>query len=109
MARRYIPLLILWLCTAALGCAMCAAPDDYTGPIPGEGMGFNQRAGSILGGEFYDPASFDYMVGEDAVYGPVAEPVPAPTVAPSMQPQPAPMPRPMPGPQSQGSSRRMMR
>jgi hypothetical protein len=50
MLRRITAVILLLIAATSLGCAICAAPDDYTGPVPAAGFGFNDRAGSILQG-----------------------------------------------------------
>ena len=49
MLRNSFALLILAVGHQHAGPRDLAAPDDYTGPTPADGLGFNDRAGSILG------------------------------------------------------------
>jgi len=67
MQRRIGALIILLVASTALGCAMCAAPYDYTGPVPADGFGFNDRAGSILAGTAPSDMVFDGEVSEEAI------------------------------------------
>ena len=91
MLRKSTTLLAAILCASALGCAMCAAPYDYTGPIPAEGLGFNDRAGSILGDLSYDP-SYGNLVPESEAPTP-----PNPPLRDRLEPVPEPVPvRPAP-------------
>ena len=80
---------IVGLCALLAGCAMCAHPYDYTGPVipdgSGEGaMGFCDREGSILAGTVdagvYEEGGHDTRVEEGALRG-------APTLAPAIEPQ----------------------
>jgi hypothetical protein len=63
---------IVGLCALLAGCAVCAHPYDYMGPVipdaPGEGtMGFCDREGSILSGTQdagpYEQGASAYEVG----------------------------------------------
>ena len=67
MQRRIGALLLLWVASTAVGCAMCAAPDDYCGPVPGSGLGFNDRVGSILSGGGPGNMTFNGEVTEEAI------------------------------------------
>jgi len=64
------------LLASTLGCAMCAAPDDYCGPTPSDGLGFNERAGSILAGAVPPNAVFDEEVSQEAIGESVTEGMP---------------------------------
>ncbi len=86
MLRTTVALLMLALATTTLGFAMCAAPDDYMGPTPADGLGFSERAGSILGPTAPPNAVFDEEVSQEAIGESVSEGVPAEAVPP----QPAP-------------------
>ena len=87
MLRTTVALLMLALATSTLGCAMCAAPDDYMGPTPADGLGFNERAGSILGPTVPSNAVFDQEVSEEAIGESVSEGIPAEAIP--EQPTPA--------------------
>ncbi len=87
MLRNTFALLILVLATSTLGCAICAAPDDYNGPTPSDGLGFNDRAGSILSNAVPPNAVFDQEVSQEAL-GPSVTEGPAVETIPS-QPTPA--------------------
>ena len=50
MLRSLTIVVLLLVAAMTVGCAMCACPDDYMGPVPASGFGFNDRAGSILQG-----------------------------------------------------------
>ncbi len=89
MIRLSFVLGIVGLCASLSGCALCAHPYDYTGPVipdtPGEGMmGFCDRQGSILAGTTdamaYEDGSYDAGVPDGAIQG-------EPTLAPVIQPQ----------------------
>jgi hypothetical protein len=87
MLRNTFALLMLALATSTLGCAICAAPDDYLGPTPADGLAFNERAGSILSGSVPPNAVFDQEVSQEAIGESVTEGVPVEAVPP--QPTPA--------------------
>ena len=88
MLRNTFALLILVLATSTLGCAICAAPDDYNGPTPADGLGFNDRAGSILSARYVPPnAVFDQRVSRGSLAPRSPKGLPAETI-PS-QPTPA--------------------
>ncbi|HVU86115.1 MAG TPA: hypothetical protein VHD36_02260 [Pirellulales bacterium] len=87
MLRTTVALLMLALATTTTGCAMCAAPDDYMGPTPADGLGFNERAGSILGPSGPSNMVFDQEVSQEAIGESVSEGVPAEAIPP--QPVPA--------------------
>jgi hypothetical protein len=89
MNRSWFAVVVVGLCALLSGCAMCAHPYDYTGPVipntPGEGMmGFCDRQGSILSGTTdgvtYEDGSYDGGVSDGAIQG-------EPTLAPVIQPQ----------------------
>ncbi|HEY1601649.1 MAG TPA: hypothetical protein VGG64_18760 [Pirellulales bacterium] len=93
MLQRMGALAILVVALSSLGCAMCAAPDDYGGPVPASGLGFNDRAGSILQGNVPPNAVFDAEVSQEAIGESVTEGPPQqpsqgqPTEAPPLGPQ----------------------
>ncbi len=102
MQRELYAAVVLFLASMTLGCAMCASPDDYCGPVPGTGMGFNDRAGSILQGQVPSNAVFDSEVSQDAIGGTISEGIP-PGAEMQGQPTPAPVP------EMQGAAPRQMR
>lgn len=90
---------------------MCASPYDYTGPLPAEGLGFNDRVGSILGGPDmeYD-ASYEGEVTGEMIEQPAVDAVPGAPV-PELRPTPEPTYRSsefQPGPPSRAMSARPM-
>ena len=93
MQRCIGALAVLLLASATFGCAMCAAPDDYMGPVPADGFGFNDRAGSILQGAAAPVPEFESAVNQDAVGETISPGVPSgaeqgqPTPAPALGPQ----------------------
>ncbi|MES1213414.1 MAG: hypothetical protein ABUL64_02410 [Singulisphaera sp.] len=87
MLRKFVVLLLLALGTTTFGCAICAAPDDYMGPTPADGLGFNERAGSILGPTVPSNAVFDEEVSEEALGPSVTEGAPREVIP--AQPTPA--------------------
>ena len=52
---------------------MCACPYDYTGPMPAEGLGFNDRAGSVLMGDINE-GEWDSEVSQDAMGETIVDP-----------------------------------
>lgn len=98
MLRNTCILAALLLFSQALGCALCACPYDYTGPVPAEGFGFQDRAGSVLqlGGidagqwnaEMDQDAMGDVIVDPNQNYGPQGVPQGAPQGEPVLAPQP---------------------
>ncbi len=82
---RLTSALLMLLLASTLGCAMCAAPDDYCGPTPGDGLGFNDRAGSILAGAVPPNSVFDEEVSQEAIGESVTEEIPS---SAPMQPVP---------------------
>jgi hypothetical protein len=90
MLRRITAVVLLLVASTTLGCAMCAAPDDYTGPVPAAGFGFNDRAGSILQGVAPSDAVINAEETQDAIGPSNSERVPPGPI--QGQPTPAPYP-----------------
>jgi hypothetical protein len=90
MLRRITAVVLLLVASTTLGCAMCAAPDDYTGPVPAAGFGFNDRAGSILQGVAPSDALINAEETQDAIGPSNSERVPPGPI--QGQPTPAPYP-----------------
>jgi hypothetical protein len=96
MQRSISALGVLLLVSATFGCAVCASPDDYMGPVPADGFGFNDRAGSILAAAPVPQPEFQSEVNQDATGETISSGTP--TSPPPMQGEPTPAPE--LGPQS---------
>ena len=87
MLRTTVALLMLALATSTLGCAMSRRRTITWDPTPADGLGFNERAGSILGPTVPSNAVFDQEVSEEAIGESVSEGIPAEAIP--EQPTPA--------------------
>ena len=94
MVRKATSIVLLLMASTTLGCAMCASPYDYTSPVPGDGLGFNDRAGSILQGVAPSDDMIGAEVSQEAIGESVTEGAPLmesiegrPTPAPGLGPQ----------------------
>jgi hypothetical protein len=104
MLRNIRILAALLLLSQGLGCAMCACPDDYRGPVPADGFGFNDRAGSVLQGDINEGA-WDAEMDQDAMGDTIVDPGQnlVPQGVPQGEPVLAPQPQASYGPQTRAA------
>jgi hypothetical protein len=95
MLRNTCILAALLLISQAMGCAMCACPYDYTGPVPAEGFGFQDRAGSILQLGGINEGEWNAEMDQDAMGDTIVDPSQnaIPQTAPQGEPVLAPQPQ----------------
>ena len=74
MLRNTCILAALLLISQAMGCAMCACPYDYTGPVPAEGFGFQDRAGSVLQLGGINEGQWNAEMDQDAMGDTIVDP-----------------------------------